>query len=232
MARYWALVAAAGSGQRMGGERPKQYLRLAGRCILEHSLDKLLALPMVAGVVVVLAAADDHWPALRYRTHRPLLTAVGGRERCQSIANGLQALAELAAADDWVLVHDAARPCVRRSDLERLVTSLTDDPVGGLLAVPVRDTLKRADASGRVQSTEPRSGLWHAQTPQLFRYALLREALAAALAAGHTVTDEAAALEALGYSPRLVEGHYDNLKITTPEDLILAERYLQQEPAE
>lgn len=227
--RCWALVVAAGRGQRMGGECPKQYLTLAGRSILEHSLDRLLAPPAIAGGVVVLAADDRRWPKLNYRSAKPLAQATGGAERCQSVLNGLRALAEWAQPDDWVLVHDAVRPCVRQSDLVRLLATLADDPVGGLLAVPVRDTLKRADAQGRVQATESRSTLWHAQTPQMFRLGLLCEALTTALDAGHLVTDEAAALEALGHAPKLVAGHHDNLKITTREDLALAEHYLHRE---
>ncbi len=229
MTRCWALVVAAGRGQRMGGDRPKQYLTVAGRSILEHSLDRLLTLPAVVGGVVVLAGDDRYWPALGYRSAKPLLQALGGGERCQSVANGLQVLGEGADVDDWVLVHDAARPCVRRTDLERLLAAVADDPVGGLLAVPVRDTLKRADAAGRVRGTEARATLWHAQTPQMFRVGLLREALDRAFADGFMVTDEAAAVEALGHAPRLVAGHYDNIKITTAEDLALAERYLRQE---
>lgn len=228
MTRYWLVLAAAGSGRRLGAERPKQYLHLAGRSILEHSLDRLLILPAIQGGVVVLAPGDFHFAALNYETDKPLWLATGGAERCQSVLNGLRALEGRATKDDWILVHDAARPCVRRDDLERLVSELADDPVGGLLAVPVRDTLKRADAVDRILATEPREGLWQAQTPQMFRYGVLRRALQASLEAGRLVTDEAAAVEALGLKPRLIAGHYDNLKITTAEDLVLAEQYLQE----
>lgn len=226
MANHWAVLAAAGAGRRMGVECPKQYLRLAGRSVLEHSLDRLLALPAVRGAVVVLAAGDTRFSTLNYRSDKPLWRAEGGAERCRSVFNGLLALNGRVAEGDWVLVHDAARPCVRHTDLERLMTELADDPVGGLLAVPLRETLKRADGSGRIVATEPRETLWQAQTPQMFRYGLLYQALQAAIATDRSVTDEASAVEALGLRPRLIAGHYDNLKITTTEDLVLAEYYL------
>ncbi|MDX1606892.1 MAG: 2-C-methyl-D-erythritol 4-phosphate cytidylyltransferase [Candidatus Competibacterales bacterium] len=226
--RHWLLVPAAGQGLRMGGDRPKQYLELAGRPLLLHALHRLLALETIAGVVVVLAADDPWWPRLRFASPVPLIIAPGGTERWQSVRNGLEALRDRAEASDWVLVHDAARPCVGRAELQRLLLELADDPVGGLLATPVRDTLKRADDEGRVVATESRDALWQAQTPQMFRYGLLCRALDRVLAAGLTVTDEAAAVEALGQAPRLVPGRSDNLKITTPEDLALAEILLHR----
>jgi 2-C-methyl-D-erythritol 4-phosphate cytidylyltransferase len=158
-----------------------------------------------------------------------VLTAPGGVERAESVANALTVLRERAADGDWVLVHDAARPCVRREDLVKLIAELRDDPVGGLLAVPVRDTMKQADAEQRCAATVDRSRLWHALTPQMFRLGALRAALRAALAAGVTVTDDASAMERVGLRPRLVEGHADNLKITRPEDLALAEFHLRQQ---
>lgn len=218
----WAVVPAAGVGRRMGGDLPKQYLPLAGRTVLEHSLAVLLDCPRIAAVVVAVAAADPCWARIRRRLSRPVLQAEGGAERCHSVRNGLAALAGRAGAADWVLVHDAARPCLRPEDLRRLMDELADDPVGGLLAAPALDTMKRAGPDGRVSATVDRAGLWHAQTPQMFRYGLLVGALDAALAAGRLVTDEAAALEAAGHAPRLVEGHPDNIKITRPGDLALA----------
>ncbi len=225
----WALVPAAGVGRRMQADRPKQYLRLGDRSVLEHTLDALWQVPAIAGVVVVRNADDPFWPRLRLRHERPLWVADGGAERADSVINGLAVLAEQAGAKDWVLVHDAARPCLRRVDVERLVEALRDDPVGGLLAVPVRDTMKAADDGGRVAETLDRSRLWHALTPQMFRLGALREALLAARAAGREVTDEASAMEAAGQAPRLVEGHADNIKITRPEDLALAEFFLRRQ---
>lgn len=226
--RHWVVVPAAGAGRRMGGAVPKQYLPLRGKTVLEQSLGRFVGHPRIAGVVVVVAA-DVRWmgidPALRAR----VMTAPGGHERSASVRNGLQALAGLAAPDDWVLVHDAARPCLRNADLERLLDALDGDPVGGLLAVPVGDTLKRADAQGTVLETVDRTGVWQAQTPQMFRYRLLHDALASAAAANVSVTDEAMAVERLGQPARLVPGHADNLKITRPEDLALAAFHLERQ---
>ncbi|MCC6133760.1 MAG: 2-C-methyl-D-erythritol 4-phosphate cytidylyltransferase [Candidatus Contendobacter sp.] len=226
--RYWAMLPAAGAGRRMASAIPKQYLPLAGRPVMVHALTALLEQPLVAGAIIAISAEDGWWPevAATLTPVKPLRIVAGGAERCHSVLNGLEALQEWAAPEDWVLVHDAARPCLQRDDLDRLLTQLKDDPVGGLLAVPVRDTLKQADAAGRVATTVDRSQLWHALTPQMFRLGLLHQALSAALAGGLLVTDEAAAMEAAGFSPRLIEGRADNLKITRPEDLALAEFYL------
>lgn len=226
--RYWAVVPAAGVGRRMGMALPKQYLPLAGFSVIVHALHTLLQHPRISGVVVVIGAGDVWWDRIRLAPEKPLLQATGGEERCHSVLNGLQTLADWAAPDDWVLVHDAARPCLLAADLDRLMTTLQDDPVGGLLAVPVRDTLKRADPEGRVCATVDRAGLWHALTPQMFRFNLLRDALQDALARHLLVTDDAAAIEAAGWAPRLVEGRADNIKITRPEDLALAEFYLRR----
>jgi 2-C-methyl-D-erythritol 4-phosphate cytidylyltransferase len=226
--RYWAVVPAAGVGQRMGSAIPKQYLPLVGRPVIVHTLETLLRYPPLAGVVVAIGADDGWWPAavIGVDSAKPPRVVTGGVERGQSVLNGLEALREWASPDDWVLVHDAVRPCLSTEDLDRLLAELDSDPVGGLLAVPVRDTLKQTDAAGRVVTTVDRSRLWHALTPQMFRLGLLRDALRAALARGLTVTDEAAAMEAAGFAPRLVEGRADNVKITRPEDLALAEFYL------
>lgn len=226
--RSWAIVPAAGAGRRMGAAIPKQYLPLAGQALIVHTLNALLADPRLSGVVVAISAEDEWWPevAVQCVTNKPLWVVAGGAERSQSVLNGLEALRERAHPDDWALVHDAARPCLSPADLERLFTELADDPVGGLLAVPLADTLKQADASGRVAATVDRSSLWRALTPQMFRLGRLRDALREALARGLTVTDEAAAMEAAGFAPRLIEGRADNLKVTRPEDLALAEFYL------
>lgn len=215
----------------MGSVLPKQYLSLAGRPVVSHAVTALLDHPAIDGLVVAISADDEWWPTVPIDRTKPLLVATGGAERCHSVLNGLLALRERLKPDDWVLVHDAARPCLAREDLERLLTELADDPVGGLLAVPVRDTLKQADRADRVAATVDRSRLWHALTPQMFRLGLLHEALDAALARGLLVTDEAAAMEAAGFAPRLIEGRADNLKITRPEDLALAEFYLARRAA-
>mgnify|MGYP006206810359 CR=1 FL=1 len=219
----WAIVPAAGRGSRFGGDTPKQYLPLAGRSVIEHSLRAVLDHPDVDGVMVALAQDDAAWPGWREIGGKPVLTCVGGGERADSVLAGLHALPASLGDEQWVLVHDAARPCLRRQDLARLLAVGQADPVGALLAAPVRDTLKRADAVGKSQSTEPRDWLWRALTPQLFRRGGLTRALEAALRAGVRVTDEAMAMERLGLRPCLVEGSEDNLKVTTPSDLALAE---------
>ena len=224
----WVVVPAAGRGTRFGGEVPKQYLDLLGRPVIEHTLRALLAHPAISGAMVVLAANDPRWPGWRELEAKPVLTCLGGGERADSVLAGLRALPASVTADDWVLVHDAARPCLKALDLSRLLAALKTDPVGALLAAPVRDTLKHAGADGRVESTLPRGALWRALTPQAFRRNSLARALEAAERAGVVVTDEAMAIERLGFKPLLVEGAEDNLKITTPADLAVAESILRR----
>jgi len=227
--RHWALIPAAGVGRRFGAEVPKQYLALAGRPVIDHAIAAFIGHPAIAGCAVVLGSADGWWSDVSaYANHPDVLRAPGGAERCHSVRNGLTALADRAAEDDWVLVHDAARPCLRRSDLDRLLAALREEPVGALLAVPIADTVKRADA-GQVAETLPRSALWRAYTPQAFRLGLLRRALAQAQARDVVVTDDASAVELLGLRPALIECQADNIKITRPEDLPLAAFYLQQQ---
>ena len=226
--KFHAVVPAAGAGSRMGANIPKQYLALAGQTVLEHSLDVLLACERIATVVLVLSADDERWPDIqdRYKASR-VETVTGGAERCHSVLNGLEHLAGAAGVDDWVLVHDAARPCVRQQDIEMLMTRLEDHAVGGLLGVPVADTMKQVDSDSMILKTVERDGLWRALTPQMFRLGPLRDALQQAIASGVMVTDDAAAMEMAGYQARMVEGHADNIKITRPADLQLAEFYLQ-----
>ncbi|MDR2187056.1 MAG: 2-C-methyl-D-erythritol 4-phosphate cytidylyltransferase [Azonexus sp.] len=225
MPRYYAIVPAAGSGSRFGAEKPKQYLDLLGRPLIFHTLAALVACPQIERVWVALAPDDPWWRRYDWSALGAKLEtlACGGATRAASVANSLGAAATVAVDDDWILVHDAVRPCLSQAMLTALFAELADDPVGGLLAVPVADTLKRADAAERVAATEPRDGLWQAQTPQMFRYGLLQKALAG----GHAVTDEASAIEAMGLSPRLVKGDASNLKVTWPADLALAAMILR-----
>lgn len=225
--RFWAVIPAAGSSRRMGAAAvPKQYLQLRGRSVLEWSAAPLLARSDCMGVVVALAADDRHWHTLELSRSPRVATTLGGSERCSSVQQGLQALRGNVRDEDWILVHDAARPCLSGRDLEQLIGAVQDDEVGGLLAAPMSDTLKRADAAGRVAATVDRTGLWRALTPQMFRYGLLDRALSAAVARGVVVTDEAQAVELAGAQPRLVAGSADNIKITVPEDLRRAEQLL------
>ncbi len=219
----WVVVPAAGRGTRVGGEIPKQYLNLLGRPLIRHTLERVAAHSRVTGLMIALAADDERWPGWRELKGKPVHTCVGGSERADSVLAGLRALPGSVREKDWVLVHDAARPCLRRDDLDRLLDHGAAHEVGAILAAPVRDTLKRANAGGTIDATEPRERLWRALTPQMFRRAALERALESALAAGETVTDEAMALERLGLKPMLVEGADDNIKVTTPADLALAE---------
>ena len=224
----WAVIPAAGRGTRFGGEVPKQYLEAAGQPLIAHALDALLGHPRVAGAVVALAADDSLWPGWTRRRGKPLLRCVGGGERADSVLAGLQALPAGLADDALVLVHDAARPNLHRGDLDRLIEAAAGGTDGAILAAPVRDTLKRADGGTCIVATEPRDGLWRALTPQAFRRGALLQALRKARAAGVVVTDEAMAMERSGARPRLVEGREDNLKVTTPADLALAEFLLSR----
>ena len=228
--RYWLVMPAAGVGRRFGHQTPKQYADLHGRTVMEWALGPFLADARCQGVVVVVADGDPHWPAIAARLPSVVTTA-GGTERSHSVRNGLGVLAGQAAAEDWVLVHDAARPCVAGSDLERLLEAVRQHPVGGILAVPAADTLKRAGGGQEIVATVERAGLWRALTPQMFRYSQLCEALDQALAQGRLPTDEAQALEWAGRQPLLVAGSPANIKITSAEDLVIAAALLEARTA-
>ncbi|QBQ54901.1 2-C-methyl-D-erythritol 4-phosphate cytidylyltransferase [Nitrosococcus wardiae] len=226
---YWAVVPAAGVGRRMGTHIPKQYLPLAGKTVIEHTLASLLQHPRIEAIVVAISPEDRWWPECLPQDKGRIIRVAGGAERCHSVSNGLECLLNLAAPEDWVLVHDAARPCLRREDIDRLIATLHDHPIGGLLALPISDTVKRANAEGVVLETVNRAGLWRAMTPQMFRLGKLYQALREAIAAGVQVTDEASAMEWAGFSPCLVEGYPDNIKITHPQDLMQAEDFLKRQ---
>jgi 2-C-methyl-D-erythritol 4-phosphate cytidylyltransferase len=232
LSKAYALVPAAGSGSRLGAALPKQYLEIAGRPLLYYSLLILARHPRIEQVFVVLAQGDDQFARYDWRELGARLEPLycGGETRAASVFNGLLATRDFIAASDWVLVHDAARPCLGSEELDRLFGELEADATGGLLAVPVSDTLKRANRESRVVSTEPRDNLWLAQTPQMFRYRLLIEALRAVDPA--IVTDEARAIEGLGLRPRIVLGDTRNIKVTFPEDLAVAELILRGREAE
>jgi len=228
MGKYYALIPAAGSGSRMGGETPKQYLPLNGKPMIYHALATFCAHPGITRVYVVLAPDDALWQNYDWSAFSAKLTVLrcGGAERCETVNNGLAAISQEVGFEDWVLVHDAARPCLSAALIDKLLAEVGDDPFGGLLALPVADTLKRADAQGRAARTEPRAGLWQAQTPQMFRYGLLQRALS--LLAGEIVTDEAQAVERLGFDSKLVASDSSNFKVTYPRDLKLAEWLLKE----
>ncbi len=225
---YWLIVPAAGVGRRFGEHKPKQYVEVHGRTLLEWSVAPFAADLRCKGIVVALASSDPHWPAIAKRLGVRVLTAAGGAERSHSVRNALASLQGRAAVDDWVLVHDAARPCMPAHDLNRLVERLESHPVGGLLAAPASDTLKASGADLEVTRTVDRSGLWRALTPQMFRYGRLCEALDACFASRRLPTDESQAIEWLGDRPQIVPGSAANLKVTSPEDLLVAAALLQE----
>ena len=224
-----AVVPAAGVGSRMGADIPKQYLQLAGKTVMERTLERLLQLPGLANIVVALGEGDPIWPGLEIRNDSRLHTVNGGKERADSVLNGLYKLRQLADDEDWVLVHDAARPCVRLAEIDLLIETCLNRGQGGILATPVHDTMKRSDSQNRIVGTIPRENLWHACTPQLFRIGELTEAIESARDSGYPVTDEASAMERAGQQPLLVECSLANIKITRPDDLALAEFYLRSE---
>lgn len=225
---YFALIPAAGIGARMKEGQPKQYLQIAGKPMLLHVLDTFAASPSIAHTFVVVSADDgyieDMISGAPHLARRVTVLYTGGATRRESVLNGLHAIREQVGDNDWMLVHDAARPGLTASLIDKLICSLRDDSTGGLLAMPLVDTLKRSGTDARVETTVPRDRLWTAQTPQMFRYALLRQALESA----GEVTDEASAVEALGLRPKLIEGSFRNFKVTLPQDLFLAELFLKE----
>lgn len=225
----WAIVPAAGVGKRMGAEVPKQYLSICGKTILHHTLERLGRVRALSGLVLVLRPDDKTPISAEVPESLSVRIARGGEERCNSVLNALKILESELASDDWVLVHDAARPCFRPSEVDGLIDVVANHDVGGLLAAPVSDTLKRADDQGEVAGTVDRTELYRALTPQIFRFHVLNRALQLAADQNRIVTDDSAAIESLGLSPVIVPGSTDNIKITEESDLLLAEVIMQQQ---
>jgi 2-C-methyl-D-erythritol 4-phosphate cytidylyltransferase len=225
--KFWAVVPAAGVGKRMNADRPKQYLELTVKTVIEHTLSRLLQANVFSSVVVAISEEDPYWPELAIARHEQIITAPGGKERADSVLSGLKAIRDQADENDWVLVHDAARPCLTVEDIKKLIGLLQDDEVGGILALSSHDTLKSVDGN-RIVSTLDRRHIWRALTPQMFKYGMLKSALEQT-EGDNRVTDEASALEIQGFIPKIVEGRPDNIKITRPEDLALAQFYLDQQ---
>ena len=225
---YWIIVPAAGIGSRMGASCPKQYLPLLRKTVIEHTLESLLGLPDIAGIYLALGSDDSYWNKLPLAQNSRINRVAGGAERCDSVLNALEQLSAHALPNDWVLVHDAARPCIFAQTILYLIDQVKDHPVGGILGVPASDTLKQVTDS-LIDATVDRRFLWQAQTPQMFRFGLLRDCLQRGLGEGKLITDESSALETYGYQPLMVQGRSDNIKITRPEDLTLAAMILQQQ---
>ena len=225
---FWAVVPAAGVGKRMNADRPKQYLELAGKTVIEHTLLRLLSVEVFTAVAVAISEEDPYWPDLDVSAHKKIITAAGGKERADSVLSALKAIRTVASDDDWVLVHDAARPCITTIDIHHLIDSLKTDEIGGILALSSHDTLKSVQGDNIIVGTLDRSHIWRALTPQMFRYGLLKNALEVA-EGNAAITDEASALELQGMQPKIVEGRPDNIKITRPEDLALAQFYMEHQ---
>lgn len=223
-----AVVPAAGVGSRMKADRPKQYLDIHGKTILEHTIDRLLSHPAISQVVVAVSDDDPYYAHLPIAQCDAVIRVSGGKERADSVLSALRFISQQIQSD-WVLVHDAARPCLSHQDIDALLAGCANHPTGGILATPVRDTMKRANDQQNIDHTVERNALWHALTPQMFKTERLTQALSAALTQGVSVTDEASALEWLGERPALILGCSSNIKVTQPEDLALAEFYLSRE---
>ena len=228
--QYWAVIPAAGVGKRMNADKPKQYLPLHNKTVFEHTLDRILSIDEIDGVVISISDGDEYWSELNYKSKKPLLITSGGKERSDSVLNALNFLNTKIenAHSVYALVHDAARPCVRAKDIKNLIEQCSDQN-GGLLALAVRDTMKRSDSDANVLETVDRNNLWHALTPQMFRLDLLIDALHNAENKELPVTDDATAMELAGFKPRLIEAHEDNIKITRAFDLQLAKRYIDEQ---
>ncbi len=225
---FWFVVPAAGSGSRMQSTTPKQYLSLCHKTILDQTLSRLLSVPEISGIVLALSVDDAFFSASEFCNHSKIYPVIGGKERSDSVLSALEFLRDKIQDDDWVLVHDAARPCVTRESIESLKAELADNPVGGILAIPVADTLKAVDSQNSILKTIDRRSLWQAQTPQMFRFGVLYSALKN-VNSQELVTDEASAIELAGLSAKIILGRTDNIKITRPTDLDLAEFILQKQ---
>jgi 2-C-methyl-D-erythritol 4-phosphate cytidylyltransferase len=229
---FWAVVPAAGIGERMHADRPKQYLQLEAKTVIEHTLLRLASHPQIEGIVVAISPDDIWWPKLSISLTCPVHVVEGGEQRADSVLNALVGLSERLESDPWVLVHDAARPCLRIEDIDRMLSLLSRHDVGGILGVPVNDTVKRTGLDNVINETVDRRNLWRAATPQMFHLRQLSLALAHALEQKMPITDEASAIEFVGLKPMMIEGHSDNIKITVPQDLALASWFLQQQRGE
>ena len=225
----WVIIPAAGSGKRFGSEKPKQYLTIGFKTVLEHSLNAFMALPEITGIIVVTADADPYWPQIQLATHKPIDQIIGGEERCHSVYNGLNHLLTRSTKIDWVMVHDAARPCVTSQDIKLLYSECQKSRRSGILASPVTDTLKRSGIDQQIQQTVDRQELWRALTPQMFPFDELYRSLKSCIEQQRIVTDDAQALEHRGVEVRIIEGRSDNIKVTHAEDFPLAEIILKRQ---
>ena len=226
--KYWVVIPAAGEGLRMGVDKPKQYISINNKTIIEHTIDCFIYREEIEKIIVAISKEDEFWSTLEISDHDKIMTVSGGKERYQSVLNSLKMLSSEAEDDDWVMVHDAARPCLNQSAIDRLIIQLKGHDIGGILAMPCRDTMKRSNDTGEIDETVERQSLWHAQTPQMFKYGKLLLAIQDALKNKAVVTDEAMAVERLGFKPMLVLGHQENIKLTYKDDLESLKAYLDR----
>ncbi|MFT5396253.1 MAG: 2-C-methyl-D-erythritol 4-phosphate cytidylyltransferase [Gammaproteobacteria bacterium] len=226
--KYWVVIPAAGVGSRMGVDKPKQYISINNKTIIEHTIDCFIDREEIEKIIIAISKEDEFWPTLAISNHEKIITAPGGEERYQSVLNSLQALSGKAENSDWVMVHDAARPCLNQSAIDRLIIELRTHDVGGILAMPCRDTMKRANDTGEIDKTVERDLLWHAQTPQMFKYGMLLSAIEDALKNKTVVTDESMAIERMGFKPMLIHGHQENMKLTHKDDIEPLKAYLDR----
>lgn len=229
MTEIWAVIPAAGVGKRMQADRPKQYLEIENKTLLQHTIERMASHPRVDGVVVAVSPEDEYWGDLCLSLDIPLIKVDGGEERCHSVLNALNYLVQCDKSDVWVLVHDAARPCVRHADIDLLINTVLKKSNGGILGLPVSDTLKYCGPEQLIEKTVSRDHLWRALTPQMFLSGELYQAITKSLEDNYLVTDEASAIEHIGKKPCMVEGHPDNIKVTRPQDLALATLFLRQQ---
>lgn len=229
MNEIWAVIPAAGVGKRMQADRPKQYLEIANKTVLQHTIERIASHAEIAGVVVAISPGDEYWQDVNLPEGKHIVRVDGGKERCHSVQNGLRYLLDNGHSQAWALVHDAARPCVRIEDIDKLIKGVVGTHPGGILGLPVSDTIKLCSDAQDIEKTVDREGLWRALTPQLFKVTQLFEAIEKSLNDGYLVTDESSAMEHIGHKPKIVEGHPDNIKITRPQDLVLAGLFLQQQ---
>lgn len=230
--KLWLILPAGGAGRRCGGDCPKQYLEIRGKTVLEHTLERICRCREISGIVLGISPEDRYWPAIRYRNDRLIQVTDAGPQRRDTVLAALDYLFAAASPEDWVMVHDAARPCITPGDVRKLMTAMGNCRDGAVLAKPVADTLKQVDENGRILMTPDRSRYWRAMTPQLFSLGLLHQAMTRAAARGQVVTDESAAMELAGFRPAIVVGRSDNIKITWPGDLAMAEFLLTQQESQ
>ena len=226
--KYWVVIPAAGIGKRMGDDIPKQYISVCGKTVIEHTIDNFISRNEIENICISISESDNYWPTLPISKNEKIITTIGGSERYESVYNGLRAIQDKATEDDWVLVHDAVRPCLKKSIIDRLITDISSHDVGGILALPCSETMKRVNNSNEVEETINRQTAWRAQTPQMFKYKKLLLAIEKVINEDIFITDEAMAMELSNHKPIVILGDENNIKITHKTDLKYLELFLEE----